>query len=198
MFSFADIAGKVLKSKWTWYALLLFTIIILWRANEKNKAEAKRQESNYEAKFSENQKTIQAQKLTLKEMEEYYAEDIKKLRDSLGVKPKQVVKYQYLSTERKVTDTVTIHDTIIQSQPFFVANYSDFCADASFLWIDGDSTGTFHVTTRNKIYVVDYWERNKLLGVKVFPRWGRKQFFIDVISECSGDTILENRRIERE
>jgi len=187
---------RLLNSKWTWFALLITIIVILFGMYRSAMKESERLEGNAEAVRAQNQRTIKAENLKVAEMEEFYADDLQVLRDSLAVKPKQIIKYQYIKSVREVRDTIEIRDTIIKGVPYFTASYNDKCVKASFLWVNGDSSGTFNVDVTTDLYIVDRWERERLLGAKFLPRWGKKEIFVDVINNCGSDTIIENRRIE--
>jgi hypothetical protein len=187
---------RLLNSKWTWFALLITIIVVLFTMYRSAMKESERLEENAEAVRMQDQRTIKAEKLKVAEMEEFYADDLQTLRDSLAVKPKQIIKYQYIKSVKNIIDTVEIHDTIVNSVPYFTASYNDKCVDASFLWLNGDSSGIFKVDVTTDMYVVDYWKRKRLWEKKWLPRWGSKEVFIDVVNNCGNDTIIENRRIE--
>ncbi len=187
---------RLLNSKWTWFALLITIIVVLFGMYRSAMKESERLEGNAEAVRAQNQRTIKAEKLKVAEMEEFYADDLQVLRDSLRVKPKNIIKFQYIKSVREIRDTVKIHDTIVKGVPYFTANYNDKCVKASFLWVNGDSSGTFNVDVTTDLYIVDRWERERLFGAKFLPRWGKKEIFVDVINMCSSDSIITNRRIE--
>lgn len=187
---------RLVTNKWFWIGKLAIMVIVLFFANKNLRQEKARLNSNVSALNQEVGTTSMKLMLKEKEMKEYYEEDLKVLRDSLAVKPKEVIRYQYIKTIREVHDTVAIHDTIIQGIPYFESNYKDKCTEATFRWKDGKSTGVFEVDVKNKMYIVDHWQRKYLWGVKVLPKWGRKEVFVDVINECSGDSIIQNYRIE--
>jgi len=184
-----------LSSKWTWFALLVTIIIALFAMYRSAMREFERLEGNAEAIRMQDQRTIKAENLKVAEMEEFYAYDLQVLRDSLAVKPKQIIKYQYIKSVKKIIDTIEIHDTIVNSVPYFTANYNDKCVDATFIWKNGDTAGIFDINVETDIYVADYWKRKDLWGKKWLPRWGSKEVFIDVVNNCGNDTIITNRRI---
>lgn len=189
------VAFKFAKSPWTWLAVAGVVIFFLWKANESNKQEAARWTQNYKALDTETSKTIFAQELTAREAEEKYDSELKEVRDSLGIKTKQVVTIQTINTIKTVHDTTIIYDTIIQGVPYFISNYSEKCIDATFRWKDGDGAGVFDVKVETDFVIVDYWKRKDLWGKKVLPKWGKKESYIDLINMCGNDTIITNRRI---
>ena len=191
-----SLASKLVSNKWTWIVLLGGLCVFLFLMYREALSETKRLEGNAEAVRTQNEAKIRAERLRLREARMFYEKDLQEIRDSLEIKEKQVVKYQYIKTVKEVHDTVTIHDTLVKSVPYFAANYKDKCTDATFRWKEGDSVGIFDVNTTVDLLIVDYWERKKLLGVRIFPRWGKKEVFIDVINKCDGDSVITNRRIE--
>ena len=193
------VAERVIVKHWKKIAIgaLIVGLIFAVQSCKKYQDELLTATDNYEAEIADAQAQTKKQVLTTKQLKKYYETELATLRDSLSIKPKTVTRIQKIITVE--------HDTIIsviKESPDFnfndlnVADFKRGCTSGSFVWVDGDSLGTFTITNNNSFLIVDHWERKRLFDWGWTPKWGRKFGKVSVINKCANDTILENKVIE--
>lgn len=172
--------------------LLFLLLLFIWKQKRDADALVRRASESAEQHIekAENELTVHmeetAMKLHLKNNK------IKALLDSLKIKPKHVVEYKYIRTER------VIHDTLWRYELMEIEDYQQvFTIDKPCFSASVDLTGenpVFDADVETEIYDINYVERRHLLGWKRMPKWGRKEWRQTLIT-CGGDTIRENYKI---
>lgn len=150
-------------------------------------------QNNYESALDETRETVRKEILTRKQLSAFYKRELEVLRDSLAIKPKTIERLQVIKTVERDTVVSVINESF---NGLNLAEFSQGCTEGTFVWVDGDSLGTFTITNNNSFLMVDHWERKRLFGWGWTPKWGRKFGKVSVINECANDTILENKVIE--
>ena len=191
-----DIALSVLKKHWKVIVVAALAVALLFSVQscKKYQDELLVAEDNYQAVISEKKQTAIKQRLTTKQLKQSFQSELATLRDSLSIKPKQITRLQTIRTVEH--DTVISFIKVKPATKFNVATFDKDCTNGSFIWIDGDSLGTFTITNNNDFLVADHWERRKLFGWGWTPRWGKKRGNVSVVNLCNNDTIIENKVIE--
>lgn len=150
-------------------------------------------QNNYESALDETRETVRKEILTRKQLTALYKTELDLLRDSLAIKPKTVERLQIIRTVE--------HDTVvsvieIRDIDLHIAEFKKGCTEGSFVWVDGDSLGTFTIKNNNSFLIVDHWQRSRLFGWWWTPKWGRKFGNVSVINGCNKDTLIQNKVIE--
>ena len=190
-----EIALKFLGKHWKVIimALLMGAVFFSVQSCKKYQDELFVTKNNYEAELEGANQKITKQVLSTKQLKKYYEAELAILKDSLSIKPKEVTRLQVIKTVEHDTVVSVIRE--LQSN-FHVAEFNKGCTKGTFVWVDGDSLGTFTITNNNSFIIVDHWERQRLFDWNWAPKWGKKFGKVSVVNTCSNDTILENKVIQ--
>jgi hypothetical protein len=168
--------------------------------------EAELQVAEYNYKESERKTSQITKEFELKEAEYDNAvqsslDETKWLKDSLNslnIKVKNINKYQ------RYTSVKTIIDTLVEVKWRNVSGmrYNEVSKEGcnfkvSAGWFEGDTIATINTRVTTDMAIINYWNRKRLWGVRIFPKWGKKKYESIVIDKCSQDTIITNQTFNR-
>jgi len=181
--------------------ILLFfiiTIIAIWHKYNNAKLEVERLRNNIESLQSkdDNNKKID-QYLTKEEFKEYYSHLVKYLSDiDKGVKDaKQINNVTHISNYYVDSSNVYYNAAVIDTNPnIYNISYHDTCwgFDGIFNKLNNRVT-IFDKQFSNELYLFEYWKRDNLFGLKLFPKWGKKVEYRKAWTSCNGDTVTINK-----
>ena len=117
---------------------------------------------------------------------------IKLLLNQLAVKPKQVISYKRIASDRVVHDTITEIELVEDFN--FQTKYSFF--EDCFV-ADVDLSGkhpTIKAHIKNEFIDINYTQRRRLFGKEYLPRLGKKEVYQTLVSSC-GDSLRINQKI---
>jgi len=189
-------ALKILSSPVTWIGISFVLMLLFVRSCRNESAlEDRLKETNEQILRHElnpaNELKIE---LSKKEFQLHLKEGrISQLLDSLEIKPKQVLSYKYITTQRTVHDTLYEYELV---EGFDFRKDYDFdlkCVKAKVSFINNHPT--LSATINTDFTDINYYQRKNLFGVKKLPKWGKKQYFQTLYSNC-GDTIKHNQLIK--
>ncbi len=118
---------------------------------------------------------------------------IKLLLDRLAIKPKEVISYKRVVSDRIVFDTITEVELVENFN--FQTQYSFF--EDCFV-ADVDLSGkhpTIKAHIKNDFIDINYTKRRNLFNQRFFPKWGKKEVYQTLVSSC-GDSIRINQKIQ--
>jgi hypothetical protein len=115
-----------------------------------------------------------------------------RLLDSLKIKPREVLSYKYIKTERTITDTLFEFELVECEDYPKVFVFNEKCFSATVDLTGGNPFIKANIT--NEIYDINSFKRKRLFNLKFTPRIGKKEFYQTLVSPC-GDTIKNNQKI---
>jgi hypothetical protein len=123
------------------------------------------------------------------------SEDINKAQEKLGIKDREINHWKTIALTRTTTDTITEYKTVydfIEINPEVTKN---FRRSTDCYTIEGEFTEHgLELKTESHIAITDisYFKRRKFLKLPI----GKKEYFQTLVTNCSGDTITKNQKIE--
>ena len=195
-----------LRRTWYIWVIAILCILLAGSCAKEQLLEAKLDISEKNYKESERKTSRITKEFQLKEAEYDNAvqsslDETKWLKDSLNslnIKVKNINKYQ------RYTSVKTIRDTLVEVKWRNVSGmrYNEVSKEGcnfkvSAGWFEGDTIATINTRVTTDIALINYWNRKRLWGVKIFPKWGKKKYESIVIDKCSQDTIITNQTFNR-
>lgn len=134
---------------------------------------------------------------TRAQKQEALTKDMLKTLDSLSIKVNGLQSIKTIEVQKTVYDTVHQYDTIYKMLegtdiPKTFTRTPDSC-----ITINGEFTPQgLQLKVKRNIKITDYsyYKRRDLWGVKALPKWGRKEFYQTLTTNC-GDTVKNNQKI---
>lgn len=185
----------LLKNRVVLYLLIIglgVVLFLLWRSNKSIEADLNTISQSAEKHVNDikNELTV---KLSDAEMKAHLkSSKIDSLIKELNIKPKNVIQYKYIKSDRLVHDTIREYELIEIGDYQQIFTFNEKCFTAKV-----DLTGTnpsIEAKISNEFIDINYTQRRPLLNIKRAPRWGKKVTYQTLISPC-GDTIRENHKI---
>lgn len=118
---------------------------------------------------------------------------IKALLDSLNVKPKNVISYKKVVTERMVHDTLYEYELVEIGDYQKTFEFTDKCFTAK-IDLSGEHP-SINAVMSTEFTDINYTKRRHLFQKESLPRWGKKETYQTLVMGC-GDTILTNHKIQ--
>lgn len=172
-------------------ALLIIAIIILVFICVNLSKEKQRAKNNYEAILEDR---AQQQELTLKELKQFYSEELDKLKQ-LGVKPSSVehlveISYNVIDTLVYRDTLIKVYDTVLMSDVFKFEVETNCNLISGY--IQDDTINIDKIISQDSLLVALYQSKRCL-----FPKYRRYRAI--VYSSCKGDTlqVVNNIKVKR-
>ena len=189
---------EIIRRYWQIIVIVVLSFLLYFAYGEytKMKDKADRFESNYSNKFiTDNKQNNDV--VTKTEFKQYYAELLDSIKANIDSKIKA----------KNIQNITHVHNHYIDSSKTFYqsAELANGVFDISHIgkcWgFNGEfnlNDTTVHISEKwfeNDLHIVDYWLRRNLFGAKIFPKWGRKEFFRETMSNCSNDSVKVDKII---
>ena len=167
--------------------LLLSILFISFRINSRQVKEINRLENNFRQTQINNQQQVGQLLITQSEMKEYYEKELQLFRDSLNLKPRQIVRWKEIKAV-STTDTVidVKYDTIFRLP---IIEFNDSCLVINAVPIDS-SRYKLDIVNNQHSYDTYFRKRPKKF---LFIKFGRWEYFSSTLYLCPKDMVIEKQ-----
>lgn len=187
--------GKAVTSRYAAWAITIAVLLLCWhligeRAQLKDQVSAMNVSTAASIDNKANELSAELNRAEFRE--KIKDERISKLLDSLKIKPKSIVSYKYIQTEKHIHDTLTnieLFEADDYKQEF---KYHTKCL--SFTFDTRFENPVIDLNIHQSIYDITHSVRRKWLGIKFAPRIGKKEIFQTLVDSC-GNTIRSNYKL---
>jgi hypothetical protein len=173
-------------------AILGISLYVTIKSNQQLKADNEAWKSNLFNELNEQNKQFTLQ--TQEQFEAYFPR-LDSIAKANGV-TKHITEVHSTEVRYKV-DTVT--DTIIkQGNGFFTFDIDTNCFELSgAIDVPTQHIELHSARLNDEINTFYYYERDRVFGWKWTPRWGKKQYEVKTVSECTKDVKSTRIRIDK-
>lgn len=196
-----EIAVKIFAKYWYYFALLGLIISLVNSCENNIELRNKNAKSQTEKQMLLSDVSSLTQQVTLEQnnfnqvLEE--KDELKWALDSLNKNPKVITDIHYIKLTKELRDTVKIVSSEYDGLMFNRASYEACGLRVDFAWFNMDTIGDFSIKRDSELAIISTNERKRLFDWKWTPRWGKRQFEINVLNKC-GDSLITNYKITKQ
>ena len=167
--------------------LLISALVLSFKINSSQIKEINRLENNFRQTQINNQQQVGQLLITQFEMKEYYEKELDLFKDSLKLKPKEIVRWKEVKGSSTIDTLIDVKYDTIYTLP--IIEFNDSCLVINAIPIDS-SRYKLDIVNNQHSYDTYFRKRPKKF---LFIKFGKWEYFSSTLYLCPKDMVIEKQ-----